>query len=395
MISFDEAIALVCGVAEPLGSEPVLLTKAHRRVLAESVVARVSAPPADVSAMDGYAVREADLQALPTRLPIAGESFAGNGFEGELPAGQCVRIFTGAPVPAGADRVMVQEVVRREGDQAIFAEPLGAARHIRLAGSDFRNGETLLDAGTLLRPGALVAVAGADVAELTVWRRPRIAILGTGDELVEPGTAREQVGCIPESVSFGVAALAEEAGAEVAGTVRLPDNLSRMRSVAAQMLQIADVVVVTGGASVGERDFAKAMWDELGLEILFSKVAIKPGKPVWLGRVGGKLVIGLPGNPTSALVTGRLFLVPLLQGLGGRAPCQALAWRRLPLAAPLAPTGSRETFSRAFADGGKVQLFDHQDSSSQKVLAAATLLVRRRSGENPVPAGSLVEVLDF
>lgn len=395
MISFDEAVATVGEVARPLGAERVPLREAHRRVLADAVVARVSAPPADVSAMDGYAVRDADLQSLPARLPIAGESFAGQGFKGQLPPGQCVRIFTGAAVPAGADRVVVQEVVRREGDEAIFSETPGSGRHIRRAGSDFRCGETLLQAGVLLRPGALVTAAGADVAELSVWRRPRVVIIGTGDELVEPGTACEREGCIPESVSFGVAALAAEAGAEVVETLRLPDDLSRMRSAAARSVDGADVIVVTGGASVGERDFAKTMWDALGLELLFSKVAIKPGKPVWLGRVQSKLVIGLPGNPTSALVTGRLFLVPLLYGIAGRAPFDALAWKQLPLVAPLDPTGSRETFSRAFVEGGKVQLFDHQDSSSQKVLAAATLLVRRPPGEEPVPAGALLEVLDF
>lgn len=395
MISFDEALAKVRAVAGPLGTERVPIGQAHGRVVAEPVVARVSSPPSDVSAMDGYAVRDSDLGDLPTRLPLAGESFAGQGFGGPLPSGACVRIFTGAPVPQGADRVIVQEVVTREEDVALFKEPPGPARHIRRAGSDFKEGDVLLDVGTSLRPGAVIAAAGADMAEVTVWRRPRVLILGTGDELVEPGTAREQAGRIPESVSYGIAALATETGAEVIGSRRLPDQLSVMRAAAAESLGRADVVIVTGGASVGERDFAKAMWDGTDLELVFSKVAIKPGKPVWLGRAGSTLVIGLPGNPTSALVTGRLFLVPLLYGLCGRNGAEGLAWRRQPLAQALEPTGNRETFSRGFSDGNGVRLFDHQDSSAQKVLAQATLLVRRPAGNEPVAAGSMVDVLDF
>ena len=277
----------------------------------------------------------------------------------------------------------------------MFAEHPGSARHIRQTGSDFRAGDTLLEVGTLLRPGALVAAAGADLAEVTVWRRPRLLVLGTGDELAEPGTARLQAGRIPESVSYGVAALAREAGADVVGTRRLPDDLTVMRAAAADSLEQADVVVVTGGASVGERDFAKTMWDGTGLGLVFSKVAIKPGKPVWLGRAGSTLVVGLPGNPTSALVTGRLFLVPLLHGLGGREVMDALSWRRLPIADPLGPTGGRETFSRGFVAGEQVRLFDHQDSSAQKVLADATLLIRRPAGTEEVGAGSLVPVLDL
>ncbi len=395
MIPFDEAISRIAEVVRPLGSERVGLAEAHGRVLAEEITARVSAPPADVSAMDGYAVREADLAAIPSRLPVVGESFAGQGFDGELTAGGCVRIFTGAPVPAGADRVVVQEKVERDGGAAVFREAPGKARHIRAAGSDFREGDTLLDAGTLLRPGALVAAAGADVGELSVWRRPRLAILGTGDELVEPGAARGQKGKIPESVSYGVAGLAREAGAEVLGSLRLPDDLPRMQRAAAESLDQADVVVVTGGASVGERDFAKSMWDGLGLELIFSKVAMKPGKPVWLGRASDTLVIGLPGNPTSALVTGRLFLVPLVYRLTGRTAADALDWRAVPLGEQVGATGPRETFSRGRLERGRVRLFDHQDSSSQKVLAAATLLVRRPPGEEETPADTLVDVLDF
>ena len=394
MIGFDAAIGLLNGI-EALGSEPVPLAEAHRRVLAEPVVAGVSSPPSDVSAMDGYAVREADLAALPTTLTIAGESFAGRGYAGELPPGACVRIFTGAPVPAGADRVIVQEVVERQGDRALFAQPLSPARHIRAAGSDFAVGETLVEAGTLLTPGALIAAAAADLSALQVARRPRLALLSTGDELAEPGQARARSGAIPESVSFGVAALAAEWGASVLGRTRLPDALPEMERAAAAALAQADVVVVTGGASVGEKDFAKTMFEPLGMELIFSKVAIKPGKPVWLGRAGGRLVLGLPGNPTSALVTARLILAPLLCWLTGRDPASALGWRTLPLADALGPTGERETFSRGYEEDRRVRLFDHQDSGAQKLLAAARLLVRRPPGSEPLAAGSALSVLDL
>ena len=395
MIRFDEAVALVAEAARPLGSEQVSLADAHRRVLAEPVKAAITAPPVDVSAMDGYALRDADLEAGCRRFCLIGESFAGQGFHGEVPEGSCVRIFTGAPVPAGADRVVVQEQVDRDGDHALVRDGHGPARHIRKAGSDFRKGDCLLEPGTVLGPRALVAAAAADIGELTVFRRPQLIILATGDELAEPGQARLSPERIPESVSYGVAALCAEAGASFLGVTRLADDLGAMQRAASAALEAADVVVVTGGASVGERDFAKTMFEAAGLDLIFSKVAIKPGKPVWLGRAGGRLVMGLPGNPSSALVTARLLLVPLLLGMGGRAPMTALRWRSLPLAAELAATGGRETFSRGHERDGAAWLFDHQDSSAQKVLADATLLIRRPPGDIPVPVGSLVSVLDF
>ena len=395
MISFDEASAIVRAAARPLGAETVRLAEAHGRVLAEPVAAEVSAPPADVSAMDGYAVRDGDLSANPVRLRVIGETFAGSRFSGEIEAGTCVRIFTGAPVPDGADRVVVQEMVRREDDIAIIDERPGPARHIRRAGGDFAKGEVLLEPGSLLGPRQLVAAAGADVDALVVWRQPRVIVLGTGDELVAPGSARNQDEAIPERVSFGVAALAEQWGGRCVGRLRLADRIEELEQGAARALAEADLVVVTGGASVGERDFAKAMFEAHGLELLFSKVAIKPGKPVWLGRAAGTLVLGLPGNPTSVMVTARLFLAPLLAGMTGRDPGEGLRWRQMPLASEAGPVGARETFARGRAEGEAVTLASNQDSSAQKTLAACDLLVRLRPGDVPVPVGSLAEVIDF
>ena len=395
MISFDEAIEIVRSAATPLGTETVAVAEAAGRVLARPVVARIDSPRSDVSAMDGYALRETDLKDFPASLQLVGGSFAGAAWNGEVEPGTCVRIFTGAPVPAGADRVVIQENVRSSGNAALIDEHPGPARHIRRRASDFAAGEELLAAGRLLDFRAIVAAAAADIAELEVYSRPRLTILSTGDELAEPGTAQARPEAIPESVSLGVAALAAQWGAECVGRTRLADYLPSMQRAASSAVELADIIVVTGGASVGEKDFAKAMFEPFGLELVFSKLSIKPGKPVWLGRVRGRLVMGLPGNPTSALVTARLLLAPLLAGMTGRPIESALAWRTVPLAAPLGACGARETFHRAPLTEGAAEILSFQDSSAQKALAEADLLVRQRAGTPEVKAGELVEVLDF
>lgn len=395
MIGFDEAVELVRSVAGPLGTQTVPIGASARRVLARTVTAQVDSPRSDVSAMDGFAVRDADLDPFPATLELVGASYAGRGWEGTVEPGTCVRIFTGAPVPRGADRVVIQENVRSSGNAAIIDQKPGPARHIRERGSDFGVGDELLDAGRSLDARALVAAAGADVAQVEVYRRPRLHILSTGDELAEPGTARERPDSIPESVSFGVAALGEQWGADCIGRTRLPDELPLMEDRARAALEDADLVVVTGGASVGEKDLAKAMFESAGLELIFSKVSIKPGKPVWLGRVGDKLIMGLPGNPTSALVTARLLLVPLLAGLGGRPIESALAWRKVPLATPLVTCGERETFHRARWSNGRAEILSFQDSSAQKALAEADLLVRQRANSPGVDSGAQADVVDF
>ena len=388
MIAFDEALALVGAAAKPLGSETVPLAEAHGRVLSAPVIAQVDSPPRDVSAMDGYAVRETDL---PGRLTVTAAAYPGDKVLRLAPGG-CIRIFTGGPVPEGADRIVIQEEVQRDGDAAMFGEARGG-RHIRTCGADFARGQKLLDAGRRLDPRALVAAAGADLGELEVWRQPLLAIFGTGDELSEPGRARDRPGAIPESVLPGVAALAKEAGGMIVMARRLRDNLPELVQMGGWALERADLVVVTGGASVGERDFAKAMFGPAGLELIFSKVAIKPGKPVWFGRAGGRLVMGLPGNPSSAMVTARLLLAPLVVGLNGGVP--ALHWREAVLAAPLGPCGDRETFVRGMWEGDTVLPASNQDSGAQKTLADADLLIRRRAGAPAAEAGETVEIIDF
>lgn len=395
MIGFDESVELVRSVARPLATKTVPLANAAGRVLARPVIARIDSPRSDVSAMDGYAVREADLAQFPVALEVVGQSFAGLGWNGSVESGTCARIFTGAPVPPGSDLVVIQENVERKGGLAIIAGPPGPARHVRKRGSDFGEGEELLRAGRLLDPRAIVAAAAADVAQVEVYQKPRLHILSTGDELAEPGTARDQADAIPESVSFGIAALGEQWGADLVGRSRLRDELRDLEQAARNSVDQADVVVVTGGASAGEKDFAKAMFEPLGLELVFSKLSIKPGKPVWLGRLGETFILGLPGNPTSALVTGRLFLAPLLAGLTGQPIDRALQWRHMPLGSQLEQCGPRETFHRARSAAGAAEILSFQDSSAQKALAEADLLVRQRANAPALEIDSRVEVLDF
>lgn len=395
MISFDEAFELVRSQARPISTERIALADAAGRVLSEAIQARVASPPATVAAMDGFAVRQADLDAGLRDLRIIGESFAGDPENMSIGSGECVRIFTGAPLPDGADRVIIQEVVTRRGTVAQITGPLSAGRHVRSQGSDFVAGETVLCAGRVLDPRALVAAAAADAGHMWVWRRPRISIVSTGDELVAPGEARGRPGAIPDSVSPGVAALAASWGAEIVARHRLGDEPKALAAAAAEALAGSDLVVVTGGASVGERDHAKTMFSALDLRLLFAKVAVKPGKPVWFGRAQGKLVLGLPGNPTAALVTARLLVAPLVCGLAGRSPAEACRWHRRPLATAIEACGDRETFIRGRRNGETIQPLQRQGSDDQKALATADVLIRRRASAPAAHPGDIVEFLDF
>jgi len=395
MIGYAEATDLVLDLARPLKAREILIEDAVGLVLAEAVMADFDAPALPLSAMDGYAVRDADIETLPARLQVARTIYAGDTPGAALAAGECCRIFTGAPVPAGADRVVVQEIVGRDGEWATFESAPGCSHNIRPAGSDFRAGDVLVAAGTRLNAQAMVAAAAADRARLSVHPRPKVAVLGTGDELVAPGEARRTPGAIPESVSFGVAALVGEYGGEVVQRVRLKDDPERLQQAAQTALVLADVIVITGGASVGEKDFAKATFAPMGLELVFEKVAIKPGKPIWIGRAQGRLVVGLPGNPTSAMVTARLFLAPLIAGLAGRNPATALAWRGELLDGDLPPAGDRDTFVRGACGPNGVTPIDNQDSGAQGALALADRLIRRESGAAGSVRLTKVEVLDF
>ena len=390
-IPLDAALALI-GAIEPLGSEIVPLNEAGGRTLAADLTARGQAPRAAVSTMDGYAVIDA-ATAPGEWLEIVGESRAGAAWRSVLEPGQAARIFTGAGVPEGATRVIIQEHAERDGMRVRFTPGFGPATYIRAAGSDFKAGAVLLSAGARLTPRALVAAAAADRAELSVARRPRVAILATGDELAVPGEAHSRPDEIPETIGPAVAALARNAGAEVVARAICPDDPERLSALGGDMLAAADLVVVTGGASVGERDFAKMSFAAHGLELAFEKVAIKPGKPVWFGRCGETLVLGLPGNPTSAMVTAALFLRPLLARMQGSDA--APEWRNLPLAAPLPATDDRETFVRARWDAAGLVPLGNQDSGAQSPLAEADWLIRCPAHQDALTAGTMVNALAF
>nr|WP_294848168.1 molybdopterin molybdotransferase MoeA [uncultured Sphingomonas sp.] len=394
MIDFDEAQRLIGAEAQTLGLESIAIGEAAGRILAEPLFARSDAPRQAVAAMDGYAVIHASTRAGEPQQLI-GESRAGAGFAGRVEAGQAVRIFTGAPMPDGADRCIMQEYASRDGEFVQFADGYGPGWHVRAAGSDFRARDMLLDAGTRLGPRAMVAAAAADVADVMVRLRPRVAIIGTGDELQPPGTAWQQPDAIPDSVTFGVAAMVTNAGGVVMDRQTGADDLEALETLAGRALDMADLTIITGGASVGERDFAKAMFAPHGLQLLFEKVAIKPGKPVWVGCAKGRWVLGLPGNPTSAMVTARLFLLPLLARLQGQSTEEVMRWQTLPLAGPITATGGRETFVRARWDDEGLVPTGNQDSGSQAAMVSADWLIRCEAGEGPKAVGQPVRAIAF
>lgn len=394
MIGFEEAFGRVIKIAQPLEREVVPIALAHGRVLAESVTARFAMPRTDVSAMDGYAVRDADIGVAPFSLPISGEAFAGTPLGGPLPPGTAFRVFTGAPVPAGATRIIIQEDVERAGDVAHILRAPGASGNIRAAGSDFRDGEILVAAGTVLDWRSMTAVAAADRADVDVYRTPRVVIIATGDELAPPGTAFQRPGAIPESVSIGIAAFVGAHGGKVIRTRRLPDDPVVLAPEAASALADADLVIIIGGASVGDKDYTRRIFGA-PLDYVFPKVAIKPGKPVFLAHVGNRLVIGLPGNPTSALVTARLFLAPLLAGLSGKDAASTVQFARGSCVDALPACGDRESFLRARRSAAGLVLADSQDSGSQRSLATSDALLRRAVGAPALEAGAEVEFLDF
>ena len=393
MLSFDEASAILRAAAAPLPPVMAPIAEADGLVLAEDVTARIDSPRADVSAMDGYAVRETDLPGPFTRVGI---SSAGTPPTTSLGPGEAMRIFTGAHLPDGADRVLVQEIVAAEGDIVRLTGEYGENRHIRLKGSDYAAGDVLLRAGTVIGPRNIVLLAGADRAKVAAFRRPRVAVLATGDELAAPGTALETAGSLPESVSFGIAALAGAWSGEIAIRHRVKDDPLSIARAAAEAFETCDVLTIIGGASVGERDFARSALGDGGMDMLFSKVAIRPGKPVWVAADGrGKYLVGLPGNPTSAMVTARLFLTPLLRALAGKDYGSALAWEERALSTALPAPGDREHFARGISDGDTVGPIENQQSSSQATLAQANILIRQPANGGAIAAGECAPCLSF
>ncbi|MDO7842892.1 molybdopterin molybdotransferase MoeA [Sphingomonas immobilis] len=395
-LDFDAALALMEKTATPIGIERIPLAVAAGRVLAEPVVAMYEAPPVDVSAMDGYAVCAPDSPGAAGTLQVVGQSFPGNPCDRAVGTGQAVRIFTGAPMPAGADRVVVQEDVARHDDTIVCAALPHVGRHVRCRGSDFAAGDILLSAGRLLDPRAMVAAAAAGVGHVVVARRPRVTIIASGDELSAPGTTTNLVHNIPDSVSLAVGAMASAWGGDIVSMAIVPDRPEAIRQRLGEAIAVSDVVVIVGGASTGDRDFSRDVAWSLGISQTFAKVAMKPGKPVWHGHSSGGHVLGLPGNPTAALTTARLFLAPLLCLLTGRAMRDALRWRTAPLRAPAQNNDdARETFLCGDWDGESVRLIERQSASAQARLAEANVIVRSAASAPAAPEGAPVTILDF
>jgi len=392
-ITYDEAIAILREEAQPLGIETVLLSKAGRRVLAEPICARLDAPRHDAAAMDGFAIQSA--RGDEAIYQLLGASYPGQPWSGRLAAGQAIRIMTGAVVPEGADRVVPIELAEESTDNVCFPRGWPAKHHIRRRGSDLQAGQLVLAPGTVLDPRSLLVAAAADVSAVRAWKRPFVSIIASGDELAAPGTAAEREGAIPDTLSEAIMLLARQFGAKPSSATLVPDDSDAISVVAASALPNCDVLVLIGGASRGDRDFAKAGLEPLGLEICLADVAMKPGKPIWYGRVGGKHVLGLPGNPTAAMTTARLFLAPLLQALGGGNFDDALNWRMLPLSGEVAPGGTRESFLCGTVNDGCVEIIEHQSASAQLMLTRADVLVRVPQNEPARAAGEHADALKF
>ncbi|MCC5969643.1 MAG: molybdopterin molybdotransferase MoeA [Pararhodobacter sp.] len=388
MIAVDEALARVFELCQPLGHETVPLAQAAGRVLAEPARARRDQPPFPASAMDGYALRgPADTG---QRFRVIGEAPAGHAFAGRVEKGEAVRIFTGAPIPEGADRVIIQEDVQRDGDVITLQKGLEAARHIRPAGLDFQYGD-VMSAPRRLRPVDLAMLAAMNIAEISVARRPVVAIIATGDELVMPGET-PRADQIVASNSFALKAMVEAEGAIARLLPIARDSEPRLRAVL-EMARGADVIVTIGGASVGDHDLVAATTQALGAEPSFYKIAMRPGKPLMAGRLFDALMLGLPGNPVSAIVCGHLFLLPALRALQGLGAWPA-ATRTAHLAAPIAANGPRAHYMRARLEpDGQIRPCDNQDSALLSVLADADALLIRPVGDPERPQGHAVRYI--
>ncbi|MGZ9810536.1 molybdopterin molybdotransferase MoeA [Pseudoroseicyclus sp. H15] len=388
MISVAEALEQLFALVTPLGSEEVPLTEAAGRVLAHPIAARRLQPPFSASAMDGYAVAKADV-AAGARLNVVGESAAGHGFTGRIGPGEALRIFTGAPVPEGADLVILQEDVTREGDVITLSPEAGQSVNIRPAGADFGPGDEL-SAPRRLSPADIALAAAMNHATLPVARRPEVAIIATGDELVAPG---EDPGPdqIIASNTYGLYAQLQALGAAPRLLPIARDNLESL-ALAFRLAEGADLVITVGGASVGDHDLVADAAVGAGLERSFWKVAMRPGKPLMAGRMGDAMLLGLPGNPVSALVCGSIFMAPVIRAMLG-LPAAPAPRRTARLAAPLAANGPREHYLRAQTGPDGVTAFPKQDSSLLSILSNADCLIVQPPNDPARPAGREIEVV--
>jgi molybdopterin molybdotransferase len=398
LLPVDDATRRLLEPAVPVtDSETLPLAECDGRVLSADLAARLTQPPFDASAMDGYALRSVDASEIGSVLTVIGQAAAGHAFTGTLDEGEAVRIFTGAPVPEGADTILIQEDAEvLEGGNIRTTFEVTAGRHIRPRGQDFAQGETVLQAGRELGFTDLTLAAAMNHATLAVYRRPRIAILATGDELLPPGSTPNPAQIIASN-TFGVAALARQAGADILdlGIIADDDTLIRAaigKAVAARV----DVLVTLGGASVGDHDLVQAALKAEGMQLDFWRIAMRPGKPLMVGAIGAMQVLGLPGNPVASLVCSLLFLEPLIRRIGRRAPLQRTATVRT--ATPLKANDHRQDYLRArlrIDDNGDsvAEAYAKQDSSMMNILAHSDVLIIRPPHAPEAPAGTECPVI--
>jgi molybdopterin molybdotransferase len=395
VISVEEALMRLLEPLRPLAAEQVALAGAFGRVLAEPVIARRTQPPTALSAMDGYAVRAFDVQKVPARLRVVGSVPAGKSHDRPLAAGEAVRIFTGAPLPAGADAIVIQEDTDRDGDVVVVREGAARGRYVRPAGLDFETGAVGIPARRRLTARDIGLAAGMDRPWLMVHRRPRVAILSTGDEIVMPG---DPVGPnqIVSSNSLALGAFVQSCGAvplQLGIAADTPDSVQRL----AEGARGADLLITTGGASVGEHDLVKDALSVSGLELDFWQIAMRPGKPLMVGRYRDAVMVGLPGNPVSTLVCALIFLKPAIERLSGLDPvAEPPVTARL--AVPLAANDRRQDYLRATlarASNGELEAkpFEKQDSSMMSLLARSDCLVVRPPHAPAAKAGERVTII--
>jgi molybdopterin molybdotransferase len=396
LLPVAEARARILADAAPLPEQVASLDDALGRVLTQDLKAQRTQPPAAVSAMDGYAVRGADVAQKQATLKVIGESGAGHPFSGSVGAGEAVRIFTGAVMPGGSDTVVIQEIASREGDSVRFAKPTATGRNVRLQGIDFAAGQTLLTKGRRLTDRDLMLAAAMNYPALPVHSRPKVAVFGTGDELAAPGSklGRDK---IVYSNGFALRAVAKCEGAAVFDFGVVPDTVEAIAGAVRRAREVkTDVLVTSGGASVGEHDLVQRALTAEGLDLAFWRLALRPGRPMMYGRLGAMQVLGLPGNPVSAYVCAFLFLAPLIRRLAGRKRTEPLREQAV-LGRDLPQNDEREDYLRAtLANGpaGAIAIpLPAQDSSLMVPLAKADCLLIRPPFAPPAPAGSQCVIL--
>lgn len=397
LLSVDDALARLLDGAGPKGEEQVTIGNAHGRFLSQNITSKRAQPPFNASAMDGYAVRYTDAYKVGMTLRVVGESSAGSRFRGVFEQGEAVRIFTGAPVPIEADTILIQENTKTLGDNVIeVTDPAQANRHIRLKGIDFDENQMLLQRSRRLDYSALTLAACMNQPHISVYQKPKVCVLATGDELVSPGGSPDQDQII-SSNSYGVAALCTTAGANALDLGIASDDMEDIKARVQKAIDSkADILVTIGGASVGDYDLVQKALVEMGMELNFWKIAMRPGKPLMFGKLGDMRFMGLPGNPASCLVTANLFLAPLVRRLAGNLSAQVV--QKAKTTTDLSENSERQEYMRARIERDEhgdlfATPFSRQDSSLVRVFADANGLLIRPPNAKAAKSGETCDVI--